>query len=231
MKGGYSEEFKCACLGLALCIVLFSPDIVSRFEAWIPEADSQIAFIASYAAFLALAYVTGIVIDGILPYSVKEWLLYPSYHGKGLLRPGCRVFDKIASGEADDYRFELDKARELYVVQIETAKAKQRGDSARYQNGEWYKLYRKHSSSTSVQSNNIEHLYSRDVYTLSVMTLLLCLLCNVACLVVQRSPLISPVSMVCIGIIGVLCWFSAIEKARRLVFTVIACDIAERTKG
>lgn len=105
LKEGYSDEYKCTCLALSLAVVIFSPNLVGLLGALLPQSDATVAIVASYAAILALAYVVGITIDGIIPYSAKDWLLYPTIGGRGLKRPGRYVFSDIASGKAKDFRF------------------------------------------------------------------------------------------------------------------------------
>ena len=226
LKEGYSEEYKCTCLGLSLVVVLFSPNLVEYMGAWLPQSNTAVTTVACYAAFLALAYVAGITIDGIIPYSVKDWLLYPSFGGKGLLRPGCSVFNDIASRKATDFRFEIDSARKLYKVQIAVASEKSAAESAQYQNAEWYKLYRRHSTSSSVQSNHLGHLYSRDVFALSAAVLVMGIVSDAICALLGAPIPISAVSTAWVAVIAVASWISAKWKAKRLVLTVVACDVA-----
>jgi len=231
LKEGYSEEYKCTCLGLSLAIMLFSPNLVECVGSCLPQSDATVSIVACYAAFLALAYVAGITIDGIVPYSAKDWLLYPTFRGRGLQRPGCSIFKKIGSGKAKDFRFVSDSARKKYSDQIAIASEKDATESALFQNAEWYKLYRKHSTTPSVQSNNLGHLYSRDVFMLSFVLLLLGILCDAACALMGAPLLIGAGSMVCLLAVAVASWVSARWKAKRLVLTVVACDVAADEEG
>lgn len=226
LKEGYSDEYKCTCFGLSLAVVLFSPNLAGYVGTWLPQSDTAVTAVACYAAFLALVYVVGITIDGIIPYSVKEWLLYPSIGGKGFLRPGCSIFNDIASGKAKDFRFEIDSARRLYKTQIAIASAKDEAESALYQNAEWYKLYRRCSTSSSVQANHLGHLYSRDVFTLSAAVLMLGIMGNAICALLGMPIPISAASMACVIMVAAASWISAKWKARRLVLTVVARDVA-----
>ena len=227
LKEGYSDEYKCTCLGLSLAVVLFSPNLAELLGALLPQSDTTVSIVASYAALLALAYVAGITVDGIVPYSVKDWLLYPAIGERGSKRPGCCIFSDIASGKAKDFRFEISSARELYKDQITVVAEKGAAESAQYQNAEWYKLYARHCKSSSVQSNHLGHLYSRDVFTLSVAVLALGVICDAICVLVGIPIPVSAASMGCVAVIAAASWISARWKAKRLVLTVIARDIAE----
>ena len=180
MKEGYSDEYKCTCLAISLVVVLFSPRLVSVLSLWMPQSGSPLESVACYAAFLALSYVVGISVENTIPYSIKDWLLYPEIRRWSLRRPGCTIFTEIQNGEPGDFRFDVSEARKRYSVQIQNAQGKDPREASRYQNAEWYKLYRKHSSNASVRSNNLGHLYSRDAFTLGFSTLLLSVACDVA---------------------------------------------------
>ena len=226
MKEGYSDEYKCTCLAISLVVVLFSPRLVSVLSLWMPQSGSPLESVACYAAFLALSYVVGISVENTISYSIKDWLLYPEIRRWSLRRPGCTIFTEIQNGEPGDFRFDVSEARKRYSAQIQNAQGKDPREASRYQNAEWYKLYRKHSSNASVRSNNLGHLYSRDAFTLGFSTLLLSVACDVADFVLYGEALVSLTSLSIVGFFAAASWFSARGKAKRLVTTVIACDIA-----
>lgn len=230
MKEGYSDEYKCTCLAVSLVIVLFSPRLVSVLSLWMPQSGSPLESVACYAAFLALSYVVGISVESTIPYSIKDWLLYPEICRWSLPRPGCTIFTEIQNGEPGDYRFDVSEARKRYGAQIQNAQGKDSREASRYQNAEWYKLYRKHSSNASVRSNNLGHLYSRDAFALGFSTFLLSVVCNVAGMVLCGEALVSLTSLAIVGVFAAASWLSARWKAKRLVTTVIACDIASDGK-
>ena len=91
MKEGYSDEYKCTCLAVSLVIVLFSPRLVSVLSLWMPQSGSPLESVACYSAFLALSYVVGISVESTIPYSIKDWLLYPEICRWSLQRPGCTI--------------------------------------------------------------------------------------------------------------------------------------------
>ncbi len=230
MKEGYKEEFKFFCLALSLMVIFTSPNLVFLIIDVLPLGDSQLAPIACYAAFLAFVYAFGITLDAIVPYSVKEWLLYPSVKGRGILRPGCKVFSRIGSGKLRDDRFRIEDARVRYACQIESCGKMGAEESAIYQNSCWYQLYRLHCDLASVKSNNIGYLYSRDASVLSFAVFALSLAVNIVSRLLMNSFMIDAFSIAFLFVVAVVCSFSARAKAKRLVVTVIACDLASDRK-
>lgn len=230
MKEGYKEEFKYFCLALSLVVIFASPNLVSLIVGALPLGDSQLAPIACYAAFLAFVYAFGITLDAIVPYPVKEWLLYPSVKGRGILRPGCKVFSKLGSGKLRDSRFRIEDARVRYSDQIEYCGQMSAEESADYQNSCWYQLYRSHCNLASVKSNNIGYMYSRDVSVLSFSIFALSLVVDIVSWFLVDGFTIGAFSIAFSFAVAVVCSFSARAKANRLVATVIACDLASDRK-
>lgn len=230
LKDGYSEEYKSACLVLALVIVLFSPNLVQLVLSYMPNPGTSFETLTCYAAFLALAYVIGITVDALVPYNIKELLLYPSLRGKGLLRPGCRIFTKIANEEIRDPRLDLTFAKKQYTEILNECVKKNRSemDLASFQNSSWYSIYQQHASTPSVLSNNLGYLYCRDVCLLSSSLTLIGFLCNLICFFFQTSFLIGWPSIIISLIMAISSWISAHSKGMRLAITVISCDLAAK---
>lgn len=226
LKAGYNEEFRCVCLAMVLAIALPSPYLIELLGMCLPIGDSAFGKVIGYACFLALAYCMGITLDGLIPYKVKDWLIYPSVKGHGLKRPGCTVFSKINGSKANDLRFNLDDAKQRYSSRIQKLGDLDLAASARFQNSEWYKIYRRYSERKSVSYNHLGFLYGRDVFTLSVLALACCALSNIVCLISNVQPAISITSFLIIGFLAAASWITSHNKGKRFVYSVIACDLA-----
>ncbi len=226
MKEGYKDEFKNVCLVLALITVLASPDLASSMTEIFSLNDSQMALIVCYASFLALVYALGITLDALILSTVKDFILYPSINGRGLLKPGCRVFKQIADGDIHDDRFSASDAKHCYRDQISRCKGMCDADSARFQNVAWYGLYRKYCNLASVKSANLGYLYSRDAGVLSLAVCVLGAVVDLFGLFAFGTVLVGIWGICAALVLALLCLNSARLKAKRLVTTVIACDMA-----
>lgn len=227
-KEGYQEEFKSFTLALALVIVLPSTRL-GAFSGFLSAlGDSSLGFLACYATFIALAYSIGITIDCLIPYQLKDWLIYPRIGRFGISRPGSTIFSDLRSGRVSDCRFSASDALEIYSSIIDRLETIDDQDIAlRFQNAQWYRLYRKHAQLESVQSANRAFLYGRDLCALpATLSLLMaaanCLtLCAGGYVLFARGSIVVCVAFALVGSI------SARLKGKRLVTSVIACDVSE----
>lgn len=134
----------------------------------------------------------------------------------------------MRSGRVSDCRFSASDALEIYSSIIDRLETIDDQDIAlRFQNAQWYRLYRKHAQLESVQSANRAFLYGRDLCALSATLLLLmatanCLtLCAGGYVLFARGSIVVCVAFALVGLI------SARLKGKRLVTSVIACDVSE----
>ena len=227
-KEGYQEEFKSFTLALALVIVLPSTSL-GAFSGFLSAlGDSSLGFLACYATFIALAYSIGITIDCLIPYQVKDWLIYPRIGRFKISRAGSTIFSDLRSGRVNDCRFSVSDALKTYSSIIDKLETIDDQDIAlRFQNAQWYRLYRKHAQLESVQSANRAFLYGRDLCALSAVLSLLMVATNCLTLLVGGYVLFAWGSIIFCVVFALVGFVSARLKGKRLVASVIACDVSE----
>lgn len=227
-KEGYQEEFKSFTLALALAIVLPSSSLDAFSGLLSILGDSSLGFLACYATFIALAYSIGITIDCLIPYQLKDWLIYPRIGRFGASRPGSTIFSDLRSRRVNDYRFSASDALKAYSPIIDKlATMDDRNAALRFQNAQWYRLYRKNAQLESVQSANRAFLYGRDLCALSAVLSLLMATTNCLTLFTGGYVLFAWGSVAFCAVLALIGFISARLKGRRLVTSVIACDISE----
>lgn len=228
MKEGYQEEFKNFVLALSLAIVI-PPSNLSMYLSHCLSRDlgSPLSALVCYAAFAVFVYAVSMTMDCLIPHYVKDWLLYPKIGGHVWHRPGETIFSKIRCGKLVDSRFVTADVLDRYRVVFERLDlAESQNETYGIQNKEWYRLYRKHGASGSVQNANRAFLYGRDVCALSMFALLLMGLLDFLTCIFMGITLFSPVSIVFAALFTAMGFCSAHLKGRRLVMSVIACDLA-----
>ena len=227
-KEGYQEEFKSFTLALALVIVLPSTSL-GAFSGFLSAlGDSSLGFLACYATFIALAYSIGITIDCLIPYQLKDWLIYPRIGRFKISRPGSTIFSDLRSGRVNDCRFSVSDALKAYSSIIDKLETIDDQDIAlRFQNAQWYRLYRKHAQLESVQSANRAFLYGRDLCALSAVLSLLMVATNCLTLLVGGYVLLAWGSIIFCVVFALVGFVSARLKGKRLVASVIARDVSE----
>lgn len=215
-------------MALALVIVLPSTSF-GAFSGFLSAlGDSSLGFLACYATFIALAYSIGVTIDCLIPYQLKNWLLYPRIGRFGASCPGSTIFSDLRSGRVNDCRFSASDALEIYSSIIDRLETIDDQDIAlRFQNNQWYRLYRKHAQLESVQSANRTFLYGRDLCALSATLSLLMATANCVALCVGGCVLFAWGSIVICVTFALVGFISARLKGKRLVTSVIACDVSE----
>lgn len=228
MKEGYRDEFKSFTLALALVVVLPSSSI-GAFSGFLSVlGDSSFSFLACYATFIALAYSIGVTIDCLIPYQLKDWLIYPRIGRFGASRPGSTIFSDLRSGRVNDCRFSVSDALEAYssiIAKLETMDS--RNVALLFQNAQWYRLYRKYAQLESIQSANRAFLYGRDLCALSAVLSLLMVATNCLILLVGGYVLFAWGSIAFCVVFALVGFISARLKGKRLVTSVIACDVSE----
>lgn len=230
MNSGYQSEFKGFCLALSLMVVLFSPNLTNAVVSFIPSSDPSLSSLLGYTSFTAIVFTLGIVVDDLIPSRVKDLFLYPRFKGRGAGKPGQTIFFDIACNKVMDDRFRIAEAQEVYGEIIDKIADLDKVESHVVQNAEWYKLYRKHCTKDSVSFENLGYLYSRAISSLSAAAVLLLLLTDVVGILACGHSVIGFFSYLAAIVFMIIGWLSARFKAKRLVVSVIACDLAERDR-
>lgn len=140
--------------------------------------------------------------------------------------PGCTVFEMIRKNQVDK-RFTSEQAQKYYVEIYEGLdKLPCNNKKYVYQNSRWYSIYDKYKNRGSVWNSNRCYLLCRDICVATINLL-------VASIVVSKIFDINIPSgfFVYLSISYLVVAWSARAQAKRLVYNVIACDIAGKENG
>ncbi len=144
----------------------------------------------------SLIYALSIVLEGIISSNLKAKLLFFRINNP---LPGFRAFSVIAE---DDPRIDSKALKKLYPKGIPKTPDQE--------NAEWYKLYRKHSTSQTVLEAHKAFLLTRDLASLTLLLI--------------------PISIVFHIIIGVQV-IAILTNILLLVFIFFACAFSSRNYG
>ena len=155
--------------------------------------------------------------DSICPYWLKEIISYPLY--------GETIFTKIEKGKVSDIRIDIDEAKQSYK-DIIRCKNKVSDDKTRrkYENKEWYKIYKKYDGKDDVNQTQADYLLCRDMFVISMFGLI-----SYFILIFIGDDIIFSGTFICIILcLGFISWCGMRNKMKRFVLTVIATDLTQK---
>lgn len=159
------------------------------------------------------------IVDSLFSSEFKTSLLYLW----GNL-PGCTVFSEIRKGDYDDIRFLKDDALKLYKDIYDNMPISKE-ELEKYENSCWYRIYNCYRDKEIVRMSNRDYLFCRDVFTTTLINLIVYVICLFAlCLEFSRMYILYLIVMLVVTNI------SARIKAKKLIYHVIAIDIHTRIK-
>lgn len=220
IKDYRENELKQFALANVLLFVLLNKMVDFNNLESIQMFDRIISLI-SITVLSSIIYIFTLLIDGLISSKLKSILLNLYF----LKAPGQKIFSDIKSNNIDD-RFTdtevLNKYENIYK-NLPVNKS----EREKYENIKWYELYDKHRNESIVFISNRDYLLMRDIYIISLISLLIYLisLYFVQWLTFSESYVLFLLIMIFSSL-----WVARV-KAKRFVYNVIAVDIRENRGG
>jgi len=201
-------------LFLLLCTSIFEqiPETIeSNYENILSIAQGvTVSGVLSLIAFLG---------DSLISSGLKDKLV-----GLFLIpRSGQTIFTRICSKKVNDDRFLNSAAISRYSDIIEN-RPSQIKERFRYENANWYKIYRQHKEDGAITQAQTDYLLCRDLF---IQTLEFILLYIISLFIFNDIILFSGHFILTLIVMAVLTNVSTHIKMNRFVNTVIAVDISK----
>ena len=221
MKEYRKNELKYYVIGNILILLLMEGMFDGLMAKVSNDAVDIIETLLESAIIGSIVYIYTFLLDSFMPSKAKDAI---AYFPTG--RPGDYIFTEIEQ-RCPDARFTKqqvhnkysDVYKRIYSLQANDEKEELR----KYQNSEWYKIYKKNQDDESVYTSQHDFLLIRDMGSMTIMIVALY------------------IAMVVLGLISfdgrvvaffivefLLSNFATKNKAKRFVYNVIATDLSQR---
>lgn len=225
MKSYRKHELPQYVTGNLLLILIFSDRLNTILSFTDTDSVKILSALLGSGVVGSIIYVFVFILDSFVSYRVKDRIVYwwsP--------QPGESVFSDIRSKDNDE-RFTSEDAILKYsaiYANIDIIAISSSGNSKKqrhYENSEWYKIYKRNETNGSVFSSQRDFLLMRDICAITVSLTTIYILSSIAGLLQPDMRV-----FIMLGAEYLISKVSAILKARRFVFSVIACDLARETE-
>jgi len=168
-----------------------------------------------------LALVT-FLMDSLIDNNLKDKLVCLFF----LKLPGENIFTRIRDGKVHDKRFLLTETQSVYENIIDAIPENESNRSL-YENSNWYKIYLSNQEKRQVYQSQRDSILCRDLFTETVIFSLM----YIASLFIFKGIIIFSCEFcVLLIFIAIVTNISTHIKMDRFVNTVIAVDVASKTK-
>lgn len=185
---------------------IFSQDINSNLNIW--------GIVIESALISSIIYIYVFLLDSMIPGDIKQKIAY--FHIGKL--PGYTIFTKVKEGEKDD-RFTQADVMKKYS-QIYTNMPVNKKEREKYENAQWYKMYKDCRNENKILIANRDFLLCRDITIITMMLLILYFI-----LTSLKIIVFSKIIAIIIVVELIVSNISMRGKARRLAYNVISEDI------
>ena len=185
---------------------IFSQDINSNLNIWGTVIES--------ALISSIIYIYVFLLDSMIPGDIKQKIAY--FHIGKL--PGYTIFTKMKEGEKDD-RFTQADVMKKYS-QIYTNMPVNKKEREKYENAQWYKIYKDCRNENKILIANRDFLLCRDITIITMMLLILYFI-----LTSLKIIVFSKIIVIIMVVELIVSNISMRGKARRLAYNVISEDI------
>ncbi len=185
---------------------IFSQDINSNLNIW--------GIVIESALISSIIYIYVFLLDSMIPGDIKQKIAY--FHIGKL--PGYTIFTKMKEGEKDD-RFTQADVMKKYS-QIYTNMPVNKKEREKYENAQWYKMYKDCRNENKILIANRDFLLCRDITIITMMLLILYFI-----LTSLKIIVFSKIIAIIIVVELIVSNISMRGKARRLAYNVISEDI------
>ena len=185
---------------------IFSQDINSNLNIW--------GIVIESALISSIIYIYVFLLDSMIPGDIKQKIAY--FHIGKL--PGYTIFTKMKEGEKDD-RFTQSDVMKKYS-QIYTNMPVNKKEREKYENAQWYKMYKDCRNENKILIANRDFLLCRDITIITMMLLILYFI-----LTSLKIIVFSKIIAIIIVVELIVSNISMRGKARRLAYNVISEDI------
>ena len=185
---------------------IFSQDINSNLNIW--------GIVIESALISSIIYIYVFLLDSMIPGDIKQKIAY--FHIGKL--PGYTIFTKMKEGEKDD-RFTQADVMKKYS-QIYTNMPVNKKEREKYENAQWYKMYKDCRNEYKILIANRDFLLCRDITIITMMLLILYFI-----LTSLKIIVFSKIIAIIIVVELIVSNISMRGKARRLAYNVISEDI------
>ena len=185
---------------------LFTLDINSNLNIWKTLIES--------ALVSSIIYIYVFLLDSMIPGNIKQKIAY--FHIGKL--PGYTIFTKMKQSVRDD-RFTQADVMQKYD-QIYTNMPTDRKEREKYENAQWYRLYRDCKNENKILIANRDFLLCRDITIITLMLLIIYMM--LSCL---KIMMFSKIIVEIMGVELIVSNISMRGKAKRLAYNVISEDI------
>lgn len=185
---------------------IFSEDINGNLNIW--------SIVIESALISSIIYIYVFLLDSMIPGDTKQKIAY--FHIGKL--PGYTIFTKMKQSVRDN-RFTQSDVMKKYN-QIYANMPTDRKEREKYENAQWYKLYKDCKNESKILTANRDFLLCRDITIITLMLLIIYLI-----LVGLKIMVFSKIIVEIIGGELIVSNVSMRGKARRLAYNVISEDI------
>lgn len=211
LKNYRDKELKSYLIAQVLIFAYFySADITAFLTNW---KVGLVQFISSTLLSSSLCIFT-YVIDAMFGDKVKSKLLFLISR-----LPGEKIFTKIKKKDFD-VRYSSKEAQKKYS-EIYNNMPTEKEEKYKYENVHWYKIYSHCRVETMIRKSHREYLMCRDIYTSTLIILLLYFLLVIISPQIAFSKMYLIFQLVVIVVTNI----AARQKASRFVENVIASDM------
>lgn len=185
---------------------IFSQDVNSNLNIWGTVIES--------ALISSIIYIYVFLLDSMIPGDIKQKIAY--FHIGKL--PGYTIFTKMKEGEKDDRFTQVDVMKKY--SQIYTNMPENKKEREKYENAQWYKMYKDCRNENKILIANRDFLLCRDITIFTMMLLILYFI-----LTSLKIIVFSKIIVIIMVVELIVSNISMRGKARRLAYNVISEDI------
>jgi len=187
---------------------IFSEDVNSNLDIW--------SIVIESALISSIIYIYVFLLDSMIPGNIKQKIAY--FHIGKL--PGYTIFTKMKQSVRDD-RFTQADVMQKYN-QIYANMPTDRKEREKYENAQWYRLYRDCKNENKILIANRDFLLCRDITIITLMLLIIYMM--LSCL---KIMMFSKIIVEIMGVELIVSNISMRGKAKRLAYNVI-CNGVQR---
>lgn len=222
MKEYRKKELKYYAIGNILLLLLMQGMFDGLMVRASNDAVDIIETLLGSAIIGSVVYIYTFLLDSFMPSKAKDAV---AYFPTG--RPGDYIFTEIQKRDPDA-RFTKGQVKNKYsdvyknICNLQTNEEKK--ELRKYQNSEWYKIYKKNQDDESVYTSQQDFLLLRDMGSMTIMIALF-----YVAMVVLRLISFDGRVVTFLIVEFLLSNLAAKNKAKRFAYNVIATDLNPRS--
>lgn len=216
MKDYREKELKMYILASVLLLICLTKGYSMKMETG--EKIVAIAAVVDTTLASSCIYMFAYISDAIFSSEIKDKLV--SVFGL-IKKPAYKIFSDIEKKDLDSRFLKEDAIKHYKNIYDNMPKDKEQADI--YQNAKWYKIYSKHRDVAMIYSSNRDYLLCRDMFISTISLSVLYILS-----IVTKLFEFNKVYLLFLIIMLLVNLLTTHIKARRLVYNVIAYDLAHR---